>query len=201
MKKILVLMLAAIVGIASINAANPAKDAKKEGKKLMNEGWKSAPGKLPIVTQLENAYTKQLETDENGYPKFIIGDAMSVGENFDGAKFQATELAKLDVAGKIASDITAIIDSQVANKQLEPSEAATLAETVGASKNLISKRLGAVIPLMECYRILPNKNTEVRVMVGYSNALAKKVVKEAIQEELKDKGQNLMDKLNKAIGL
>ena len=196
MKKIFVLMLAALVGISSVNAANPAKDAKKEGKKLMSEGWKSAPGKLPIVTQLENAYTKQLESDENGYPKFIVGDAMSIGENFDGAKF----LAKLDIAGKIATEVTALIETQIANKQLDPGEAATIAETVGASKNLISKRIGTVIPLMECYRILPNKNTEVRVMIGYSHKLALKAAKEVVHEELEKKGQNLMDQLNKAMG-
>lgn len=200
MKKIFVLMLAALVGISSVNAANPAKDAKKEGKKLMSEGWKSAPGKLPIVTQLENAYTKQLESDENGYPKFIVGDAMSVGENFDGAKFQANDLAKLDIAGKIATEVTALIETQIANKQLDPGEAATIAETVGASKNLISKRIGTVIPLMECYRILPNKNTEVRVMIGYSHKLALKAAKEVVHEELEKKGQNLMDQLNKAMG-
>lgn len=200
MRKILVLMLAAMVGIASVNAANPAKDAKKEGKKLMKEGWKSAPGKLPLVTQLENAYTKQLETGESGYPKYIVGDAMSVGENYDGAKFQATDLAKIDIAGKIATEITALIESQVGNEQLEPGEAATITETVGASKNLISKKLGTVVPLMECYRILPNKNTEVRVMVAYSQTMAMKAAKEVVREQLKDKGQKLMDQLNKVMG-
>ena len=152
-------------------------------------------GKVKLIQGLV-----QEAIDEGNDPSAILNEGMIGAMNTVGAKFQANDLAKLDIAGKIATEVTALIETQIANKQLDPGEAATIAETVGASKNLISKRIGTVIPLMECYRILPNKNTEVRVMIGYSHKLALKAAKEVVHEELEKKGQNLMDQLNKAMG-
>ena len=70
-----------------------SKTARKEAKTMTKEGWQTAPGALPIDKQLDKSYMMQYEYDENMYPKYIMGEAMSVGGNYDAAKMQALELA------------------------------------------------------------------------------------------------------------
>ena len=48
---------------------------------------------------------------------------MSIGGNYDAAKMQALELAKQNLAGQIQTEITALIENTVANKQLSAEEA------------------------------------------------------------------------------
>ena len=69
-----------------------SKVARKEAKKLYKEGWTITPGALPIEKQLDKSYMMSYEYDDNMFPKFIMGEAMSIGENYDAAKMQALEL-------------------------------------------------------------------------------------------------------------
>lgn len=80
-----------------------SKAAKKEAKKLQKEGWQTAPGALPLEKQLDKSYAMQYQYDESMYPMYIMGEAMSIGENYDGAKMQAMELAKQNLAAQIRS--------------------------------------------------------------------------------------------------
>ena len=77
-----------------------SKAARKEAKKLTKEGWKTAPGALPMEKQLDRSYTMQMEYDNDLFPKYLMGEAMSIGENYDAAKMQALELAKQNLAGQ-----------------------------------------------------------------------------------------------------
>ena len=140
-----------------------SKTARKEAKRLKKAGWLTAPGALPLDKQLDKSYLMQYEYDENGYPKYIMGEAMSVGGNYDAAKMQALELDKQNLAGQIQTGVTALIENTAANKQLEAEEAATITQRVLASKNLISQSIGRTITIMESYRTLSNKNKEVLV--------------------------------------
>lgn len=177
-----------------------AKTIKKEVKSLKKQGWTVAPGNLPMDMQLKDSYNNQLEKDANGYPKYIVGEAMTAGENYDAALFQANELAKLDLAGKIATEVTELIDTKLANKQLTEKQAASLAESVAASKNLVSQRLGRVLSPVVMYRDLDNGNVEVRTVVYYSHDLAQKAVKETIREQLEQKADELGKQLDNILG-
>ena len=177
-----------------------SKDAKKEAKRLKKEGWITTPGTLPIEKQLNTSFLMQMERDENMYPKYIMSEAMSIGENYDAAKMQASELAKLQLAGKMQTEITALIENSLGNQQLSADEASSLTQTVNASKGLISQKIGRVIVVVECYRVKQNKNKEVLVRIAYNSEMAKAAAKQAIQEELKDKNEELHNKLDKALG-
>lgn len=176
------------------------KSARKAAKTYVKEGWKVAPGALPLEKQLDRAYGMQYEYDDNAYPRYIMAEAMSIGENYDAAKMQALELAKQNLAGQVQTEITALVESSVANKQLSDEEAASLTETVSASKNLISQSIGRVIPVVECYRVLSNRNKEVRVQIAYNSKMALEAAKGAVREELKKKGDNLHEQLDKIMG-
>ena len=186
-----------------------SKDAAKEAKKLAKEGWAVAPGHLPLAKMLDRSYQMQYQFGEDLLPKYITGDAKGIAENYDAGKHQALEIARLNAAGSIESNITALIDTKLANGQLGQEEAVSLAQTVGGSKNLISKKLGRTIPIVECYRVLANKNQEVRVVTFYDYKAAMKVAAEALKEEIKEKkraelgakADELVKSVDKLLGL
>lgn len=177
-----------------------SKAARKEAKNLQKQGWQSAAGALPVEKQLDKSYMMQMEYDDNLFPKYIMAEAMSIGENYDAAKMQASELAKQGLASQIQTEITALINNTVSNKQLEPEEAASVVQSISAAKNLISQSLGRTIPVVEIYRTLPNKNKEVLVRLAYSQDLAKAAAKKAVREDLEKQGENLHNKLDKLLG-
>jgi len=180
--------------------AKAGKAARKAAKEYKRDGWTVAPGALPLEKQLDRAYNMQYEYDENAFPKFIMAEAMSIGENYDAAKMQALELAKLSLAGQVQTEVTALIENSVSNKQLSQEQAASITETVSASKNLISQSIGRVIPVVECYRNTATKNKEVRVQIAYNSKMALEAAKNTVREQLEKKGEKLHEQLDKVMG-
>ena len=178
-----------------------SKAARKEAKSLTKQGWVVAPGALPLDKQLDRSYNMQYEFDENLLPRYIMGEAMSIGENYDAAKMQALELAKQNLAGQIATEVTALVENTVANNQLTAEQAASITQTVSASKNLISQNIGRVVPVVEVYRVKGNKNKEVLVRIAYSTELSMQAAKKIIREELEKKGEELHEQLDNLLGV
>lgn len=222
MKKVILLLVAFLALLAGTTYAQSAKEqakarkalvkqsraelndkaskaARKDAKQFKKEGWQTAPGALPMDKQLDKSYMMQYEQDDMGYPKYLMGSAMSIGQNYDGAKMQALELAKQNLAGQIQTEISALVENTLANEQLEPEEAATITKSIMASKNLISQSIGRVITVVEVYRTLPNKNKEVQVRIAYNSDMAKAAAKKAIKKDLESKGDELHGKLDKLL--
>lgn len=190
------LFFSAILMAMMVIGCSSSSSLSKEVKKFTAEGWQVAPGALPMDKQLERSWKMQSEVDENKMPKYIMGEAMSIGENYDAAKMQALELAKQNLAGQIQTEVTALIENTVANKQIEREQAASITQTVSASKNLISQSLGRTIPVVELYRVKGNKNKEVLVRIAYSEEMAMQAAKKVIREELEKKGEDLHNQLD-----
>ena len=176
-----------------------SKAARKEAKSLSKEGWQTSPGALPIDKQLDKSYNMQYEYDETDFPKYLMGEAMSIGENYDAAKMQALELAKQNLAGQIQTEVTELIENQVSNKQLTAEQAASVTQSVSASKNLISQSIGRVIPVVEVYRVKNNSNKEVLVRVAYNSSMAMEAAKKAVRQSLEEKGDSLQNQLDKIL--
>lgn len=174
----------------------PPKEVRREARDYEKEGYKVAVGATTIERQLVNAWLKQQETDENGYPRYFVAGASSVGETQIAAKLQATEAAKLDLAGQIATSVAALIENNIANSQLNSEEAASVTKTVAASKSLIAQELGRTVPLVEMYRNV-GKNTEANVRIAYSQEMALETAKKAIRKSLEEETNILQDKLEK----
>lgn len=181
--------------------ARASKSARKEAKKYERDGWQVAPGQLPLERQLDRTYRMQYELDDNFLPKYILSEAMSIGETYDAAKLQAMELAKLNLAGQMQSQIVALVENEVSNEQLPKEEAASVTRTVMASKNMIAQRLGRVITVIECYRVKSGKNKEVRVQIACTSDMAMQSAKTAVRDELEKKGEKLSAKLDSLLGL
>lgn len=177
-----------------------SKEARKEAKRLKKQGWLIAPGALPLEKQLDKSYLMQYEFDENGYQKFLMGEAISTGENYDGAKMQALELAKQNLAAQVQTEITALVENQVANSQLSAEEAASVTKSVMSSKNLISQSIGRTITVMEVYRTIEkNKNKEVLIRIAYNSEMAKQAAKNAIRKSLEEESDELSKDLDKIL--
>lgn len=176
------------------------KDARKQAKLMEKEGWKVAPGALPLEKQLDRAYIMMQEYDYDGYPKFIMAEAMSVGGNYDAAKMQALALAKQNLAGLIQTEVGAMVESSVSNQQMDMGDAASITRSLMESKNLINQSLGRVIPVVEAYREVNGRNREVRVQIAYSQEMARNIAKRAIRQDLEERGDSLRSKLDKVLG-
>lgn len=202
MKKFLILavMLFVSVMVAPAQTKKEQKAAAKQLKQLVDgyvgDGWLVSPGHLPLSDQLSRSYSMQKELDEDGFQKYVMGEAMAIATNYDAAKMQALELAKLDLSQKLQSEITAIIESDLANEQGEREEAVSTATTVLASKNFIQQKLGRVITLVECYRVKPNKNKEVRVIIACNSKVALESAKKEVRKQLDAQGKKLHEEID-----
>lgn len=177
-----------------------SKDAKKEAKNLAKEGWKVAPGSLPLDKQLDKLYQMQYEFDmETGFPKFVKGQATSIGGNYDAAKMQAVALAKTELAGNIATEVAAVIENKVANKQLDNGDATSVTESVMGGVQKIKEKIGQTIIGLEMFRE-KNGKKEVSITILYSGEMARAAAKKAIQEDMESRGDKLVEKANELLG-
>ena len=175
------------------------KAARKEAKRFKRQGWYVAPGALPMDKQVEKSWERQYEDDEKGYPLYLVATGNSVAETQSAAKLQALELAKLELAGIVQTNIIAIIENSVANNQLSREDAASVTKTVAASKNIIVQEIGRVVTFFEIYREVGDRNSEVSVRIGYNTELANDSAKKAVREQLEDRTEELHKKLDKIL--
>lgn len=211
MKKILICAIA-LFCLTTSTTAQTAKEVQKQRKEIYKmskeelnqkaakeykkEGWKAAPGALPLEKQLDRLYLMRMEVDADMYPKYLTGEAMSIAESYDAAKIQAMELARLNLAGQLQSEVTALVENSVGNQQMSREEAASITQTIMESKALFSQNLGRVVPVLECYREKDNKNKEVRVVISYNTEMATEMAKRLIRQELEKKGEQLRSKFD-----
>ncbi|PIB36337.1 hypothetical protein BFP72_13500 [Reichenbachiella sp. 5M10] len=172
------------------------KDARKEAKSIEKADWFTQPGTMPLEKQIERAWMKEVEVDDDGYPKYFVGTGSSLAGTQSAAKLQASTIAKQDLAGRISSSIASIIETNISTEQLTAEDAATIQQTVSASTEVISQKLARVIPLTELYR-KNGKNYECQIRIAYSQELAQEAAKEVIKQELEDKTNVTREKLDK----
>jgi len=172
------------------------KEARKEAKSFEKQGYHVAPGAIPMAKQIETAWMKQYMTDDMGFPLYIVATGNSISGSQSAAKLQATELAKLELAGTISTQVAALIENSIATEQLTNEDAVTVTKTVAAAKSIIAQEIGRIITLFEIYRDV-GKNIEVNLRVAYNSEMAMEVAKKAIKKELEKETDLAHEKLEK----
>ena len=191
-----------IASAQAVSEKKLEKDAKAQAKLLVKQGWMAAPGKPGIEMQQLRALKIQNTFDENYNPKFFDGSGQAIGEFYDAAKFQATELAKIDLAGKIASEVVGLVDNNIGNTQLEPGQAASIAKSVGNYKSIVAAKLTNIISVIEMYKVdKKTNNTTVQIGIFYNKQEAMKAGINVIREELKKESEQLGEELDKLLDL
>lgn len=163
------------------------REARKEAKSLSKEDWGTPPGALPLAKLVEQAWMKQILTDENGDPRYITADGNGVAESKSAAEMQAVELAKLQLAGLVQTNISSLISANIGNEQLSTEDAATVTEVVQSAKNIIATELGYVNPFFKLERQLKGKKVEVQVRLFYDSKQSLQIAKKVVREELEKK--------------
>lgn len=196
MKTIKLFVTMMLLGIALGASAQTAselkikasKTAKKQAKVYQKQGWEIAPGAIPMERQLDRSYLMEFDTDLDMQSKYAFGEAISTGQFYDAAKLQASELAKSDLVGKISSEITRLVETQIKTKQLPEEQAQSVAAATEKSKSLVIQRLGAITPVLEFHRKLKNGNVEVMIRYAYNRERAVNQAVKEIDESLKGQG-------------
>ena len=195
---VLVFMLAAFTQEANAQVKKftfnkVSRDTKKEARKYEKDGYKTFPGAMPIAQQLNGSYSKQNEVDQDGYPRWIIASGSSVGETQAAAENAAVQIALVNLAKLIESNIRSVIETDLANNQINNEEATSITKVVSVSVDKVAKKLGMVTPIFKVYRSI-DKNTEVQVMIGYNYELVKKQLMDEMRAELQQEAVDIRAK-------
>jgi hypothetical protein len=173
-----------------------SRDVKKQAKKYEKDGFTPFIGQPPIGQQLDKSYRKQEEATEEGYPQWIIAEGSSVANTQAAADMQAMELSKNRLAGLIETNFRSVVESDVANNQINAKDAASLTKTIEVSANRVAKKFGMIMPIVKMYRRVGD-NFEVQVSVGYNYDMARKMMIKEMQEELKEEAVDVRKKHEK----
>jgi hypothetical protein len=176
------------------------KDARKAAKKLQKEGWKTLG--LPMEKQIEEAWMKQSEKDASGFPRYIVVSEKVTAQTFVAGQMMCENMAKIRIAGAIATEIGSLATEDVANGQLTEKEAASVTKVVEKAKVLVEQKLGRMIKPLEIYRpITSNNNVEVRITMAYDMRMAMTLAQQTMIEELKKELKKTEEELNKLMCL
>jgi hypothetical protein len=207
MKKIISMMMAvAIVAVSQVATAQNkkfkfvkiARDTKKEVKKLEKDGWSNLPGDMPIGQQLNNAWAKEGEIDEEGLPKWVVATGEAVAEFQSVAEMQALELAKLNLVRLLESQMRSVVETEQGNNRIDPQTAASISKTMEVATNKVSKKLSRVMPIVKMQReVEEKKSTQMQVKIAYNYALARKAILDEMKLELQDESEDMRAKYDK----
>lgn len=170
------------------------KETQKMAQQDSEAGWKVAPGLMSLAQQYNRSNLLQNQVEEDLLtPRFVWGGALSEGQNYDGAKMQAAELARLDLVESLQKNITKLVENKQGNIQGKPEESSSIISSIAKSKSLISVRLGQTIPVVETYREKPNGKIEVRMLVFYSMDKAREIARDAVRDQLRKEGKSIKE--------
>ena len=184
------LLLGMTISVAAQNK-EWMKDAKKEEKRLTKEGWKITPGGIPMLQQILNSYKLRNELGMDLTPKYVFGNAQSLGQFIDAAKVAADGVSKADLVGQISPEITRLVSEQISTKQLSNDQAESVMGVVEKSKSIVTQKLGIITPVIQFYRKLPNGTYEVMMSIAYDREKITNISKETVNGMMKEAGLDI----------
>ena len=173
------------------------KDAKKEAKNLAKQDFVTMG--LPLERQLADYYARIQEVDEEGMPKYLQESSTAVGNSYNTAKMEATNTAKVRLAQQIQTLVMSQAKVDLANQQLSAEDAASYSKALEKSTLMVAQKLNRVIYGQDYYRVLKNKNYEVRVVLLYDSKAVREMVIEEAREQLKKDLDNFTPEYEKML--
>lgn len=175
----------------------PNRDTKKEAKKLEKDGWKNLPGEMPVVNQLNTAFSREMEVDEEGFPKWIRATGNATGQMQSAAEMQALELAKLNLVRVLESQMRSVVEVEQGNNQMDAKSAASISKALEVATNKVSKKLTRVMPVVKLIRTVGKSNVEMQVVLLYSYELARRAILDEMKLELQNESEDMRGKYEK----
>ena len=216
MKKILVMLAAAMLAIptfaqsaaelakqqAELRAINmrmlnakPTKDAKKQAKALVKEGWMVPAGEKSIEQQITESQLLGAENmaDENGAAtkRYLMQTAVQTAGSYNAGYAAARANAQTELAAMLKTEIAAAMDKKLDNEQTSAISAVTVDKFNERAQAIVDATLTNSIPVMAIYRRLQNNNFEVQVRLAFDKKELAARLKRNMQKELEMEGDEL----------
>lgn len=214
MKKIMIMVLMAIVACTAVDAqsaldlakqkkaqnkeymglvnAKPSKAAKKRAKELMKEGWRPVGSGASIEHQISNdqLLAEELMADENGNPMFryLQHSATAVAGTQTAAFAAARTACLMEIQSLIETRIAAAMEQKLDNAQSSAINAITVDKFHQRAKAIIDGVFTDGLSGLNIYRVLPNNNYEVQVTISYDKQQVSSRLKMLLQRQLEMEG-------------
>lgn len=173
----------------------PTKEAKKQAKEFVKDGWKVPAGDRSIEQQLTESqlYGAELMADENGAPtkRYIQQTAIVTSGTYNAGYAAARANAQVELAALLKTEIVAAMQSKIDNAQTSGINATTVDKFNERTKAIVDQALTNAIPFMKIYRRLPNNNFEVQVRIAFDKKELAARLKRNMQKELEEEGDEL----------
>lgn len=204
MKKILILLLAAVVSISAVEAQQLSKRELKAQKKALQkevagyvaEGWKVLPGELNIGEQVTRSKSFKTALDDNGEQKYVVAQVTAVGQTYKAALFAAQNGAKVQAANALKGELEQLTKIDLANVEDANKEAISVDKVVSAAMERVSASLGQGVILTTMHReVAHNGNVEIVFGCAYSYKKIKELAVEAQKKSLKEEIDELRKQL------
>ena len=213
MKKRIIMMVMAVLSTASIFAqsakelakqqelneinmrllnSKPSKDAKKQEKKLVKDGWQVPAGGKSIAKQITETQLlgEELMADEVGNPtkRYIIRSAQSIAGTFNAGVATARTNAQVELAAMLETKVAAALEGKLDNQQTSAITANTVEKFHERAKAIIDASLTNTRTVLSIYRVNMQNNYEVQVQVAFDKKELAARLKRNIQKELEQEG-------------
>lgn len=208
------IMAVAIMGVVTVNAQSakqlakeqqelneinmkflngkPSKDAKKQEKNLIKEGWMVPAGGKTIAKQITETQLlgEELMADENGNPtkRYIIRSAQSVAGTFNAGVATARANAQVELSAMLETKVAAAMETKLDNQQNSAISAVTVEKFHERAKSIIDASLKNTRTVLSIYRITSGNNYEVQLQVAYDKKVLSTLLKKKLHEELEKEG-------------
>lgn len=162
---------------------------KHKVKELEKDGWTALPGNLSLEKQVARAFEFENERDVKNSPIYLIGNGRATNENFAAAKVEATELARMDLAVRIRTEVEATIDSLVTNKTLSQDQAAVIySALLVESGHRRNNKLSRFPVICSFHRTLQDGRKEAWIRMAVKMSQIKQTAMEYVKDEMRSMG-------------
>lgn len=210
MKKIVLLLMAFMIGSAGVSFAQSSMDAKMkdvkkrfkteklakaEAKKRENSGWSVFEGSLPMIQQMEENFIRQNMTDDDGEPLYYFGHGSYRTDDKNAAFKNACVAARQDIAAQLETELVEAFSTDVRSEKVSSDESVTVSKAFSEGKGMVSAKLAGVRPIVRLYR-RDKYQYEVEVDMYYSREKARQIARDAIRERLANEDTGLKNLVN-----
>lgn len=162
---------------------------KHKVKELEKDGWTVLTGAFSIEKQVARAFEFENERDVHNSPVYVICDGHATAENIAAAKVEATELARMDLAVRIRTEVEATIDSLVTNKTLSQDQAADIySALLVESGHRRRPRYPRLLEICSFHRILQDGRKEAWIRMAVKMSQIKQTAMEDVKDEMRSMG-------------
>lgn len=175
--------------------AKPTKDAKKQAKALVKEGWMVPAGEKSIEQQITESQLLGAENmaDENGAAtkRYLMQTAVQTAGTYNAGYAAARANAQTELAAMLKTEIVAAMGKKLDNNQTSSINAVTVDKFNERARAIVDATLTNSIPVMAIYRRLQNNNFEVQVRLAFDKKELAARLKRNMQKELEMEGDEL----------